>query len=358
MGIFSVAFLIDATLAFTAFGEEASGIPLSDTSGSDSLTSMDSTTQDTFRHLIDPAEESPLSGGESDTAAPSAGISQDTAAPEPAPPVQPLAVIDTLGGNLPRVIQANNGAYLVTSDIYVPSGKTVTINPGVILLFKNFTELHVEGRLIAEGTGDRPVIFTSEFDRSINPGSPLNANPFDWNGIFIHENGLGSSFAHGFIQYTVYGINALTRYVKIDKVTFRNNGRSDLTVEGKKHPVTDTPYSYALTINDAKRDGVPVAILMDPQARKRNAMRYGGFSLVAGGVTMGVWSLVLLHGDQKKLDTLSEKIVVDQNSPLVSKLKKDWDKARDARNRDRWLAGIGALFAVAGSAGVTWSFRF
>lgn len=282
--------------------------------------------------------------------------------PSPIPTLRstarPRPISDTLAGNLPRVIESKNGVFIVTSDIYVPSGKTVTIKPGTTFLFRNFTEMHIEGRLIAEGTPDLPIVFTSEFDQTCNPGSTLRANPYDWNGIFIHEGGLGSSLAHCSIRYTVYGVNSLSKYVKFDQVTFTENGRSDLTIEGTRQPVSDKPYSYALTINDAKKDGIPVNILMDPRAKKRTIMRYGGFSLAAGGISMGIWSLVLLDHDQKELDALSDKRVIDQDSPIVAKQAADWEKARSARNRDRWMAGLSFILAATGSLGATWSFRF
>jgi hypothetical protein len=300
----------------------------------------------------------PPAGDSSTLVVPTPQTETPPAQETPHPPTRPIRFVDTLAGNLPRVIEARQDPYLVTADIYVPSGKTVTIEPGTIILFKNFTEFHIEGRLLAEGTGSKPVIFSSELDPAYNPAAELKANPYDWNGIFIHEGGLGSSLKHCRVCYTVYGINSLTRYIRIEQVIFSDNGRADLTIEGKQHQVGDKPYSYALTINDAKKDGVPVAVLMDPNAGKRNILRYGGFSLVAGGLTMGVWSLVLLNHDQQNLDILSDNGVIDENSPVVSNSGGDWEKAQDDRNRDRWMAGIGVLLATIGSTGVIWSFSF
>lgn len=360
------ALLLQAIASYPAFGEE--DFPSSGEDSSQSTSATDDSASAIENPLVNdtiPLDTATSSGEkpeitrpQSDTADITTLAKEDTTGMAKAVTAKPIKFADTLGGNLPRIIEPRTGPYLVTSDIYVPSGKSVVIKPGTIILFKNFTELHVEGRLCAEGTSDHPIIFTSEFDQTYNPASTLRANPYDWNGVFIHENGLGSSFAHCTIQYTVYGINALTRYIKIDAVHFKDNGRADLTIEGKRHTVSTTPYSYSLTINDAKKDGVPVAILMDPKAKKRNALRYGGLSLTAFGITMGAWSLVLLDHDQAYLDSISTIVVNDENSPLVAKWKKEWPKARDVRNRDIWMASVSFLCAVIGSTGVVWSFRF
>lgn len=275
--------------------------------------------------------------------------------PEPPPA---LADIETLGGNLPKVIAAKKQPYFVTSDIYVPSGKTVTIEPGVVLLFKNFTGMHVEGRLIAEGTKEKPIVFSSEFDRSYNPGSTLRANPYDWNGIYIHESGIGSTLAYSKILYSVYGVTALTRYIKFDNVRFLSNGRSDLTIEGKKPLVTAEPYSYTLTVNDAKRDGVPVDILMDPYAKKRSVLRYSGLSVLAAGGSMGLWWSIQVGRDNRRLSDLSDTSVSDQNSPLVANHRSDYEAALRTRNRDTGLTVTSFVLALLGGIGLGFSFTF
>jgi hypothetical protein len=357
--ILFAALLLNPAIAQSTSGVEDFETSIDDTSRTDSMSVPDTTAPQPFTQDNVPLQTAPDSVNGSDTSiAPIPHTDTPPAREASITPLHPTKFADTLAGNLPRLIEARDEPYLVTSDIYVPSGKTVTIKPGTIVLFKNFTEFHIEGRLIAEGTENRPIVFSSELDQAYNSGATLKANPYDWNGVFIHEGGLGSSLKNCSVCYTVYGINSLTRYIRVERVTFRNNGRTDLTIEGKQHQVSDKPYSYALTINDAKKDGVPVEILMDPQAKRRTILRYGGFSLVAGGLTMGVWSLVLLNHDQQSLDTLSKKVVIDQNSPIVAKLKRDWEKARDDRNRDRWMAGISFLLASAGSAGVVWSFLF
>jgi hypothetical protein len=230
---------------------------------------------------------------------------------------RPIVNFTPLGGDLPRIVTASGGPYLVIADIYVPSGKTVKIEAGAVLLFKNFTGLHVEGKFLAEGSAERPIVFSSEFDQSFNPSAALHANPFDWNGIYIHEGGLGTSLAYGKVLYSVYGINSLTKYIRLNAMTFRGNGRADLTIEGKLHPVTAAPCTYALTLDDARKDGVPVSVLMDPRAKKRGVFKFGGLTLLTGGCVLAVWSGVQLQHDQNRLNEISKTEVVDEHSSII-----------------------------------------
>jgi hypothetical protein len=266
--------------------------------------------------------------------------------------------LPTLGGNLPKVLKARADPYFVTADLYVPSGKTVTLEPGCVLLFNNFTGLHVEGKLVAEGTKDRPIVFSSEFDQVYNAHTAMHANPYDWDGIYIHEGGIGTSLSNCKINYSVYGINSLTKYIMIANVVFRDNGRSDLTIEGTKHAVSAKPYSFSLTIADARKDGVPVKILMDPMGKKRTILRYCGIGLCAAGCVTGIWSGVQAGKDEKTLNSLKDTRIAHIDDNLYQNSSSVYNKALQARNRDRGFAVTGFALALLGAAGVGFSFTF
>ena len=194
---------------------------------------------------------------------------------------------DKLAGDLPKLIDADGSPYLVTADIFVPSGKSVTIEAGTVFLFKNFTGIHVQGILEIKGTKSAPVILTSENDKMFNPLGELNPTPYDWNGIYIHKDAIGSELVNFIIQYSVKGIVSETRFLKIENGIFKDNGRSNLTIEDEEKTVTDAPYSYSLSIKDATVDGIPVKILTDPDAPKRQWIRYSGLALFIGGGALG-----------------------------------------------------------------------
>jgi hypothetical protein len=198
------------------------------------------------------------------------------------------AEFDTIGGLLPAIVTPGPAPYLVVTDIEVPAGETVTIQPGVVFLFRSFTGLHAQGKLKAEGTKEQPIVFTSEFDRTYNPACTLLANPFDWNGIYLHENAVGSRLAACIIKYSVFGINSATKFIRISDSYFNANGKSDFIVEGANQNIAVQPFSYALSVNEAAVNGVPVDILEDPAAPKRQALRYCGLVTFLGGTGLGV----------------------------------------------------------------------
>ena len=267
-------------------------------------------------------------------------------------------VFDSLGGNLPKVIENRGRPYVVTSDIYVPSGKSVHIEPGVVLLFRNFTGMHVEGRVLVDGTAEKPIVFSSEFDKVYNPSSMLHANPYDWNGITVHESGIGSTFSFATVMYSVFGINSLNKYIKLDKINFSNNGRSDFVIEGKTQAVSSPFFTYALTVDDARKDGIPVEILMDPHAKKRAVFRYGGLSILTAGCVTAVWSTTELKKDQARLSVLSTRDATDDNSNLIKNDAKAWESARAEKDADLQNAVIASILAVLGGMGFGISFTF
>ncbi len=264
------------------------------------------------------------------------------------------AAFDTLAGPLPKFISATSGPYLVVEDIEVPLGKTVTIEPGTVFMFKNFSGLHVQGRLVAEGTGDRPIVFTSEYDGEYNQAESMYPNPYDWNGIYIHENALGSSISHFHLFYSVYGIISDTKFFRIESGLFQNNGKSNLVIEGETKTVGDEPFSYSLTVKDATVDGVPVKILQDPLYPKRTVLRYSGLSTLLGGLALGVVYTLQLQDSRRELEALSSDKVED----LFRHEEKEWFAARDRRNKDLTLTAVGYSLFLLGSFGFYYSFTF
>ncbi len=68
-----------------------------------------------------------------------------------------------VGGELSADVEwvAGGSPYVVTSDVVIAQGRTLSIDSGVLVRFATGTALQVDGQLIARGSADAPVIFTS-----------------------------------------------------------------------------------------------------------------------------------------------------------------------------------------------------
>ncbi|MEM5871785.1 MAG: right-handed parallel beta-helix repeat-containing protein [Candidatus Aenigmatarchaeota archaeon] len=100
----------------------------------------------------------------------------------------------------------SNSPYIVTGNIKVNEGVTLTIEPGVFVKFEKHPifdrgyYIWIDGTLVARGTADQKIIFTSN---SSNP------EPGDWGAIYFsptstdwdEENATGSVIEYAIIEY-------------------------------------------------------------------------------------------------------------------------------------------------------------
>ena len=130
-----------------------------------------------------------------------------------------------------------NSPYIVTTSVDVQQNVTLTIEPGVTIRFNSGTKLQVNGELIARGTADNLIVFTS---------NQTNPAPGDWYGIeftsvavpvVVDEN---ENYVSGnVIQYCVveYAGFEETRAVNgssllIDNCTVQNNKGRGVGISG------------------------------------------------------------------------------------------------------------------------------
>jgi hypothetical protein len=262
---------------------------------------------------------------------------------------------DTLAGPLPPLIKAQKNPYIVIANIEVPPLKTVTIEPGVIFLFKNFSGLHIRGRLIARATVDRPIVFTSEFDKSCNSESSREPNPYDWDGIYMTYDALGSQFAHCEIRYSVYGLISDTKLIRLDPVSFKDNGKSIIVIENEEISVSEKPFRHVLDQNDSGLVKNAVEFVQDPLQSKRTAFRVGSSLTVLAGIGVSAVFGYHWYKSYNKFRDLSSDEFGNLNrnggSPLWKDTKKEWI-------RNMLISDSGVLLMALGVYGIRVSFTF
>jgi|GEM_PF-3252050 len=107
--------------------------------------------------------------------------------------------------------------YIVTGDATVEAGKTLTIDPGVVVKFNSGFSLKVLGNLTVSGTGTGvgSVIFTSA--KSVPAAK-------DWGGIRF-EDGSSGSLSYAEIMYADTGIDILGSSPTITDCTIHHNNK-------------------------------------------------------------------------------------------------------------------------------------
>ncbi|MBI5142626.1 MAG: right-handed parallel beta-helix repeat-containing protein [Nitrospirae bacterium] len=132
-----------------------------------------------------------------------------------------------------------SGEIVMTGDLYVVEGVSLTIEPGTTVRVKksestktdpeylsSLTELLVRGRLVAEGTAEKPIAFLPDSDA---------AEKEHWAGIIIDRG--AASFRHCRIESTETGVYAIQSSPAIDSATITKNAYGVISQGESSKPV-------------------------------------------------------------------------------------------------------------------------
>jgi hypothetical protein len=115
------------------------------------------------------------------------------------------------------------------------------------------------------------------------------------------------------------------------------------------------PFTYSLSVKDAAIDGVPVRILRDPDAPKRNLFRYAGVGVCVGGaVFAGVFGYQA-YVNQKDLEKYSSKDWHNTQNPQGNSI---WNKTRNDRNKSIAISVTGGALFLTSGVFFVYSFTF
>jgi len=105
---------------------------------------------------------------------------------------------------------AADSPYILTGDVTVPAGETLTVEPGVQVLSNSGYQLTVTGNIIAEGTSADSIWFA------------FNGEGINWEGIKL-EGTEASSFSFCSVKDAEEGINSVGAPVDISNCYITNN---------------------------------------------------------------------------------------------------------------------------------------
>jgi hypothetical protein len=88
-------------------------------------------------------------------------------------------------GTITTQTWTKDNVYIVDGNAGIPVSHTLTIEPGTVVRFDGYYILWVDGELVADGTAEEPIRFTSNF---------TNPDPGDWNAIWFTETSVDAMF--------------------------------------------------------------------------------------------------------------------------------------------------------------------
>jgi hypothetical protein len=157
--------------------------------------------------------------------------------------------------------RAADSPIIIAGDVTVNVGVTLTIEPGVHVLFNSNRSLIINGRLLAEGDPTNRLLFSR---------SPSNAGR--WGGIVINGS-VGSPeshLSHAHIEFNnVEAIRVTTGSALLEHLTFGSNDRRYVLLQGASFIVRECHFPSAAA-------GVKYEFV-----RGENGIRSGGHGIIA-----------------------------------------------------------------------------
>lgn len=187
----------------------------------------------------------------------------EASAAAPAAPSRPQAELAADAIEVDGTISSNTtwttGNVYVVDSVTVRENVVLTIQPGTIIKFESEGELRVSGTLLAEGTAQAPIIFTSFRDDSVGgdtngDGSATTAIAGDWRGMYFLSSGVGR------FQYVQAGyggrfydaiISSIGDNLFLDNVTLHDSSALGLQVGSNVRQLTVQKVNFAANAQTA-----------------------------------------------------------------------------------------------------------
>jgi len=122
------------------------------------------------------------------------------------------------------------GPLVLTGKVTVKPGAVLTLEPGCVVQFVQGARLVVEGALIARGTADSPIRFTSVLTK--------DATPFDGEGIFFADSSADDrcTLEHCVVEYQRVGVACAASSPTLRQCVLARNGNAGLLATDGAEP--------------------------------------------------------------------------------------------------------------------------
>lgn len=123
--------------------------------------------------------------------------------------------------------------HVVFDTLRVAQGVTLTLSPGVSLLFHDKAALVVDGTLVSEGTAESPVIMRGDRTGNVVADISYDVMSNQWEGVRFSRGSRNNKLNHTEIMNTCQGVklDSLTQLTMINSRLY-NSGKTQLSVNG------------------------------------------------------------------------------------------------------------------------------
>ncbi|NCC98405.1 MAG: hypothetical protein EOL95_01710 [Bacteroidia bacterium] len=137
--------------------------------------------------------------------------------------------------------------FLISDTLFVPQGVTLTILEGTNLFFRKQAVLLVEGKLIAQGTFENPVVLRGDRNDYMNTTPPLcyDKASAQWGGIRFKNRSIDNLLMNTDVRNTTFGIivdstTCENQALLIENSKIRNSSGNLLTMNNAKLVVNNS----------------------------------------------------------------------------------------------------------------------
>lgn len=113
--------------------------------------------------------------------------------------------------------------YQIFDSLVVAKGVTLTLTAGTRLYFHAGANLIVHGRIIVEGTREKPVIFRGDRLGNMFSKQPYDRIPGQWGGIVLTQSSYGNELRYADIHSGTFGVRCDSSDVTRSKIKIENS---------------------------------------------------------------------------------------------------------------------------------------